>query len=79
MNQFSSKEQAHYYEKSVSGISQNMEEFENKVKDIMSEEDFILFKKLIQEPLKPKSLANLLIKYKLLNENFIAPEDEPGA
>lgn len=78
MSQFLSKEEAHAYEKSVSGISKNLQEFEDKVKNIMSKEDFDIFKKLAQEPLKPKALADLLIKYKLLNPKMVAPEQEPG-
>lgn len=66
MSQFLSKEQAHDYQKSVGAISDNYKE------------DFELCKKLILEPLKPKTLADILIKYKLLNPNMVAPEKEPG-
>ena len=49
-----------------------------KIEQIMDKEDFELCKKLILEPLKPKTLADILIKYKLLNPNMVAPEKEPG-
>ena len=78
MSQFLSKEQAHAYEKSVTGISKNLQEFEDKVRSVMTKEDFEFFKKLAQEPLKSKALADLLIKYKFLNPKMVAPEHEPG-
>ena len=78
MSQFLSKEQAHDYQKSVGAISDNYEQFVKKIKPIMDKEDFELCKKLILEPLKSKALADILIKYKLLNPNMVAPEKEPG-
>lgn len=78
MSQFLSKEQAHDYQKSVGTISDNYEQFVKKIEPIMDKEDFELCKKLILEPLKPKALADILIKYKLLNPNMVAPEKEPG-
>ena len=78
MSQFLSKEQAHDYQKSVGAISDNYEQFIKKIEPIMDKEDFELCKKLILEPLKPKTLADILIKYKLLNPNMVAPEKEPG-
>lgn len=78
MSQFLSKEQANEYQKSVGAISDNYEQFVKKIEPIMDKEDFELCKKLILEPLKPKTLADILIKYKLLNPKMVAPEQEPG-
>ena len=78
MSQFLSKEQAHDYEKSVTKISDNYEQFIKKIEPIMNREDFELCKKLMLEPIKPKALADMLIKYKLLKPNMVAPEKEPG-
>ena len=78
MSQFLSKEQAHDYQKSVGAISDNYEQCIKQIEQIMDKEDFELCKKLILEPLKPKTLADILIKYKLLNPNIVAPEKEPG-
>ena len=75
--QFRSREEATEYNRRVTEISKRWDEQLKKAKEVMSEEDFKTYSKLVIEPIPSMEQANLLVKYKLLNPKYICPTEEP--
>ena len=77
MSQFRSREDAYEYNRRVTEISERWSQAINKAKGVMSKEDLDRYSKLITEPIPTREMAELLVKYKLLNPKYICPMEQP--
>lgn len=77
MSRFSSREEAYEYNRRVTEISERWSQAINKAKGVMSKEDLDRYSELVTDPIPTREMAELLVKYKLLNPKYICPREQP--